>query len=341
GSGKTLTSFKASQLLAEEKEIKKVIFLVDRKDLDTQTQKEFDKFEPGSVDYTDNTNHLLKQLEDKSKPMIVTTIQKMANAVKSNDPVMDQYKEDKVIFVIDECHRSQFGDMHRMIRKHFQNAQYFGFTGTPRFEENKSQDGRSTADIFDKCLHYYLIKDAIRDGNVLGFSIEYINTFKEESIPTNEEYVEAIDTNEIWMADYRIDMVAKHLYNLHDNKTKNREYSGIFATQSIDMAMKYYDKFIEINNGIDAKPLNIATIFSYQANEDLKEGDVTEHAKDRLSRVINDYNEVYKTNFSLETYDQYFDDISKRTKKGIPGQKIDLLIVVNMFLTGFDSKILN
>lgn len=341
GSGKTLTSFKASQLLAEEKEIKKVIFLVDRKDLDTQTQKEFDKFEPGSVDYTDNTNHLLKQLEDKSKPMIVTTIQKMANAVKSNDPVMDQYKEDKVIFVIDECHRSQFGDMHRMIRKHFQNAQYFGFTGTPRFEENKSQDGRSTADIFDKCLHYYLIKDAIRDGNVLGFSIEYINTFKEESIPTNEEYVEAIDTNEIWMADYRIDMVAKHLYNLHDNKTKNREYSGIFATQSIDMAMKYYDKFIEINNGIDAKPLNIATIFSYQANEDLKEGDVTEHAKDRLSRVINDYNEVYKTNFSLETYDQYFDDISKRMKKGIPGQKIDLLIVVNMFLTGFDSKILN
>ncbi|SOC40750.1 type I restriction endonuclease subunit R [Salinicoccus kekensis] len=341
GSGKTLTSFKASQLLAQEKEIKKVIFLVDRKDLDTQTQKEFDKFEPGSVDYTDNTKHLLEQLEDKSKPMIITTIQKMANAVKSNAPVMHQYKEDKVIFVIDECHRSQFGDMHRMIRRHFQNSQYFGFTGTPRFDDNKSQDGRSTADIFDKCLHHYLIKDAIRDGNVLGFSIEYINTFKDKATSSGEEYVKAIDTNEIWMADDRIDMVARHIHSIHDNKTKDRQYSSIFATQSIDTAMKYYDKFREINHEAGSKPLNIATIFSYQANEDLREGDVKEHAKDRLARVIDDYNENYNTNFSLETYDQYFDDISKRMKKGIPGEKIDLLIVVNMFLTGFDSKVLN
>src|SRR5699024_10541667 len=161
--------------------------LVDRKDLDHQTLAEFNKFEEDAVDFTNNTKKLLKQLGDPMRPLLVTTIQKMDHAIKSGHPVMDQYKQDKVIFIIDECHRSQFGDMHRAIREHFQNAQYFGFTGTPRFEENKSQDGRSTADIFDKCLHYYLIKDAIRDGNVLGFSIEYINTFKEESIPTNEE----------------------------------------------------------------------------------------------------------------------------------------------------------
>src|SRR5699024_9613219 len=147
------------------------------KDLDSQTLQEFNKFEEDSVDFTNNTKKLLRQLDDPTQNMHITTIQKMANAIQSGHPVMDRYRTDKVIFIIDECHRSQFGDMHRAIKQHFQNAQYFGFTGTPRFEANASQDGRSTADIFDKCLHYYLIKDAIRDGNVLGFSVEYINTF--------------------------------------------------------------------------------------------------------------------------------------------------------------------
>src|SRR5699024_9354103 len=154
---------------------------VDRKDLDSQTYTEFNKFEPDSVDLTNNTKKLLKQLEDPTKPMLVTTIQKMDNAIKSGSPVMNRYENDKVVFIIDECHRSQFGDMHRAIKQHFKQAQYFGFTGTPRFETNASQDGRSTADIFDKCLHTYLIKEAIRDGNVLGFSVEYINTFDRSS----------------------------------------------------------------------------------------------------------------------------------------------------------------
>ncbi|MDO5795225.1 MAG: HsdR family type I site-specific deoxyribonuclease, partial [Turicibacter sp.] len=180
GSGKTLTSFKVSQILANEPNIKKVFFLVDRKDLDSQTIKEFNKFEPDSVDTTDKTEKLVQQIKDINRPLIVTTIQKMSNAIKSPryEKIMNQYRDDKVIFIIDECHRSQFGDMHKAINKHFNNAQYFGFTGTPRFEENKSQDGRVTADLFEKCLHTYLIKDAINDNNVLGFSVEYINTIR-------------------------------------------------------------------------------------------------------------------------------------------------------------------
>ena len=177
GSGKTLTSFKTSQILSREPNINKVIFLVDRKDLDSQTLAEFNKFENDSVDLTDNTRKLLQQLDDPTQNLIVTTIQKMANAIKTGHKAIERYKEDKVVFIIDECHRTQFGDMHRVIKQHFKNAQYFGFTGTPRFEENASQDGRATADIFGKCLHTYLIKDAIRDGNVLGFSVEYLNTF--------------------------------------------------------------------------------------------------------------------------------------------------------------------
>lgn len=180
GSGKTLTSFKASQILASDPNIKKVFFLVDRKDLDSQTISEFNKFEPDSVDITDKTSTLVNQIKDISKPLIVTTIQKMANAIKSEQytKIMEKYKDDRVVFIIDEYHRSQFGDMHKAINKHFNNAQYFGFTGTPRFFENKSQEGRVTADLFEKCLHTYLIKDAINDGNVLGFSVEYIRTFK-------------------------------------------------------------------------------------------------------------------------------------------------------------------
>ncbi|WP_031546399.1 type I restriction endonuclease subunit R [Salinicoccus luteus] len=340
GSGKTLTSFKASQLLAQEPDIKKVIFLVDRKDLDTQTQKEFTKFEPDSVDHTDNTKHLLRQLGDKSKPMIITTIQKMTNAIKSNHPVMDDYRTDKVVFVIDECHRSQFGDMHMEIRKHFKNAQYFGFTGTPRFKENRSQDGRSTADIFDTCLHSYLIKDAIRDGNVLGFSVEYISTINDELKVMDEQYVSKIDTDEIWMADKRIELVTRHIHQIHDRKTKDREYVAIFATQSIDMAMKYYDMFQKVNEEAE-RPLNVATIFTYQTNQDMKDGDTKEAAKHQLDRVLGDYNRQFGTNFSIDTYGSYFEDVSKRIKGEKAVEQIDILIVVNMFLTGFDSRKLN
>ena len=341
GSGKTLTSFKASQLLAERSEINKVIFLVDRKDLDAQTMQEFNKFQKGSVDLTDSTSKLENQLADKSQPMIVTTIQKLNNAVKRNNSVMNSYKTDKVIFIIDECHRSQFGEMHTQIAKHFTNAQFFGFTGTPRFKENRSQDGRATADIFGKCLHSYLIKDAIRDGNVLGFSVEYLNTFKGENPLITDEYVSGIEADKVWLADDRIDLITDYIYNIHYNKTVNKNYSAIFATQSIEMAMKYYDAFKEREADKGDKALKIATIFTYEANQDTREGEITESSKDQLARVIKDYNEIYGTNFSLDSYDKYFNDISSRVKKGIKGEKIDVLIVVGMFLTGFDSKKLN
>src|SRR5574344_3053652 len=198
GSGKTITSFKTSQILSLEPSINQVFFLVDRKDLDKQTLDEFNKFEPGCVDMTNQTDKLVEKMKDSSKSLIVTTIQKMANAVKNPKyySLIEKYKDLKTIFIIDECHRSQFGDMHKAISNHFTKAQYFGFTGTPRFEINKAQDGRTTADIFVKCLHTYLIKDAIRDENVLGFSVDYISTIQAKNDIADEK-VEAIDTEEV------------------------------------------------------------------------------------------------------------------------------------------------
>lgn len=342
GSGKTLTSFKASQVLAQQEDIKKVIFLVDRKDLDNQTEEEFNKFSHGAVDKTKNTNQLVRQLNDKSLPLIVTTIQKMSKAVQNNAHLLEQYKNDKVVFIIDECHRSQFGDMHRIVRQHFNNAQFFGFTGTPRFEENMSQDGRSTADIFGRCLHTYLIKDAIHDGNVLGFSVDYINTFSSDQLPTDEsnELVEAIDTDEVWLADARIEMIVRHICANHDKYTRNRQYSSILAVQSIPALIKYYEMFKKVNKEME-RPLKVAGIYTYQANEDDKEGAQKYHSRDKLEEMIADYNRNFNTNFDTDTFSEYFNHISKNMKKGVKDNKIDVLIVVNMFLTGFDSKVLN
>ena len=332
GSGKTLTSFKASQILSKEPNIKKVFFLVDRKDLDSQTIAEFNKFEPDSVDTTDRTDTLVKQIKDINKPLIVTTIQKMANAIKNDKyaKIMDQYREEKVVFIIDECHRSQFGDMHKAINKHFINAQYFGFTGTPRFFENRSQEGRVTADLFEKCLHTYLIKDAINDGNVLGFSVEYIKTFDGGFDEDDDEKVKAINKEEVFMCDERINLVANHILDIHSAKTKNKQYTAIFTVQSIDMLVKYYDVFKNINHD-----LKIAGIFSFGANEE-SEGK-EEHSRDSLERMITDYNKMFDCNYSTDTFQSYFSDVSKKVKSA----KIDILIVVNMFLTGFDSKTLN
>ncbi|MDK9872511.1 type I restriction endonuclease subunit R [Staphylococcus sp. IPLA37011] len=342
GSGKTLTSFKASQVLSEQDDIKKVIFLVDRKDLDSQTEEEFNKFSKGSVDKTNNTAQLVKQLKDKSLPLIVTTIQKMSKAIQNNAEALDQYKTDKVVFIIDECHRSQFGDMHRIVRQHFNNAQYFGFTGTPRFEENQSQDGRSTADIFGRCLHTYLIKDAIHDGNVLGFSVDYINTIKAQNIDTEtDELVEGINTDEVWLSDQRVELIARHITENHDKYTRNRQYSAIFTVQSIPALVKYYDAFKKISKDYE-HPLKVAGVFSYAANEERNEGEVDEaHSRGKLEEVIQDYNLNFGTNFSTDTFQEYFNHISKNVKKGVKDNKIDVLIVVNMFLTGFDSKVLN
>lgn len=343
GSGKTLTSFKASQVLSEQEDIKKVIFLVDRKDLDSQTEEEFNKFSKGAVDKTNNTSQLVRQLNDKSLPLIVTTIQKMSKAIQNNAEALEQYKTDKVVFIIDECHRSQFGDMHRIVRQHFNNAQYFGFTGTPRFEENKSQDGRSTADIFGKCLHTYLIKDAIHDRNVLGFSVDYINTIKSKAIYTDaEDMVEAINTDEVWMSEQRLELIARHIIENHDKYTRDRQYSSILTVQSIPALIKYYETFKRVNQEYE-HPLKVAGIYSFGANEDAKEndGDDFKPARDHLEDMMKDYNAQFGTNFTTDTFQEYFNHISKNVKKGVKDNKIDVLIVVNMFLTGFDSKVLN
>lgn len=342
GSGKTLTSFKASQILSEQDDIQKVIFLVDRKDLDSQTEEEFNKFAKGAVDKTNNTSQLVRQLNDRSLPLIVTTIQKMSKAIQSNPKALEQYKTNKVVFIIDECHRSQFGDMHRIVRQHFNNAQYFGFTGTPRFEENKSQDGRSTADIFGRCLHTYLIKNAIHDGNVLGFSVDYINTIKTKNIDLDsEELVEGINKDEVWLADDRIRLIARHIVENHDKYTRNRQYSAILTVQSIPALIKFYNVFKEISKDYD-KPFNIAGVYSYSPNEESTEGNVKEkHSRDSLDEIIADYNATFGTNFSTDTFQGYFNHISNSVKKGVKDSKIDVLIVVNMFLTGFDSKVLN
>ncbi|MDW4411901.1 type I restriction endonuclease subunit R [Staphylococcus saprophyticus] len=340
GSGKTLTSFKASQILAQESDIKKVIFLVDRKDLDGQTLGEFNKFESDSVDRTFNTKKLLKQMDDPTRKLIITTIQKMDNAIKSGHPVMERYKEDKVVFIIDECHRTQFGSMHRIIRQHFGNAQYFGFTGTPRFEENASQDGRATADIFGECLHHYLIKDAIRDGNVLGFSVEYMNTFDRSEKITEDGYVNKINEAEIWMADERVQKVAEHIIANHNKKTRDQMYTGMLTVQSIPMAIQYYRVFQKLKKQ-GLHNFNVTTIFSYQDNEAIDDTMDEQTRRDILEGIIQTYNETFDKNFSTDTFDGYFNDVSNRVKKGVPDQKLDILIVVDMFLTGFDSKKLN
>ncbi|EKU49835.1 type I restriction endonuclease subunit R [Staphylococcus massiliensis] len=339
GSGKTLTSFKSSQVLAEEPDIKKVIFLVDRNDLDDQTLREFNKFQADSVDDTENTKKLLEQLANPSQKLLINTIQKISHAIKSGDDILKRYENDKVIFIIDECHRSQFGEMHRLIRKQFKNAQYFGFTGTPRFEENKSNDGRATSDIFGRCLHTYLIKDAIRDGNVLGFSIDYMNTLDVKDELDESETADKINTEEVWMADERLSQIMRHIVDHYDNKTVNRKYTSILAVQSIPMALKYYNLFSQAKaQGLH--DLNVTTIFSLRPNEDVKEDD-REATRDALERVMQDYNLIFDTNHSTENTDSYFKDVSKRMREVIPGQKIDILIVVNMFLTGFDSRKLN
>lgn len=271
----------------------------------------------------------------------------MANAIKTGHKAIERYKEDKVVFIIDECHRTQFGDMHRVIKQHFKNAQYFGFTGTPRFEENASQDGRATADIFGKCLHTYLIKDAIRDGNVLGFSVEYLNTFDTLKDNIDEEYVSKIDENEIWMADDRLKKVAKHLVANHHKKTRNQMYTSIFTVHSIPMAIRYYKIFKEMKEA-GLHNLNVSTIFTYNPNEDMhknrevyQQNENPKHSREELETVIKDYNKMFDKNYSTDTFDGFFNDVSQRVKRGMPGERLDILIVVDMFLTGFDSKKLN
>ncbi len=332
GSGKTLTSFKLSQLLSTNREVAQVFFLVDRKDLDSQTIEEFNRFQKDTVDMTDSTDTLIAQMKDSSKKIILTTIQKMSNACKNDkyQDVIDRFEGKKVVFIIDECHRSQFGEMHKMIKKKFPRAQYFGFTGTPRFAENASQDGRTTADIFEKLVHHYLIKNAIADGNVLGFNVDYVRTISSTVDIEDDEEVEAIDTEEVLMDDQRISNIVDYVLKIHNSKTNNRRYNAIFTVRSIPMLIKYYDEFKKRNTD-----LKIAGIFTFGANED---GELeTEHSRDSLERMIRDYNQMFDKNYSTNTFPAYFTDVSKKVKN----TELDILLVVNMFLTGFDAKRLN
>jgi type I restriction enzyme R subunit len=353
GSGKTLTSYKLASLLRDNPLIDKVFFLIDRKDLDDQTVDEYNSFEQGCVDNTDSTRNLVEDLQDTNKTLVITTIQKMANAVKNKkyENVMAQLADKKCVFIIDECHRSQFGKMHGDIKRHFHNGNYIGFTGTPIFKENKGSNSRTTADMFfsgtlDPCIHRYMIKEAIADGNVLRFSVEYMRSISADSIPIqgfdpekidDPDYCKSknIELDELYHNPHRISMIAEHILSTLDSHIKptgKDVYTALFAVDKIQTLMDYYHVFKEKND----KGYKICAIFTFQPNEELSEGQ-DEHSARYLQECMDDYNAMFGTSFDLTTFDAYRKDIAKRLKqKDIP--QVDLLIVVDMFLTGFDCK---
>jgi len=329
GSGKTLTSYKVSQLLAEDKSIYKVIFVVDRRDLDLQTNKEFNSFCDGCVNITKHTGALIKNLTTEGKgKLVTTTIQKLSKAVKTagDKAKLQKIKDKNIILIYDECHRSQFGEMHQSITEFFTNALSFGFTGTPIFAAN-SDGTRTTKDIFGKKLHEYVIKDAIADNNVLGFSVDYFGGAKLKDIADLE--VKKINTKEFLESDKRLNQIVDYIIESYDKKTRNREFNAMFTVSRGGVVHKYYELFKKKKHD-----LKIATIFTFKANEDLSE---SEHSQDLLDRYMQDYNEMFETNFTSDDFKQYHADVSKRMKN----REIDLLLVVDMFLTGFDSQLLN
>jgi type I restriction enzyme R subunit len=362
GSGKTLTSFKASQILTGLPKVKKVVFVVDRKDLDYQTTKEFNSFSKGSIDGTDNTRALVKQFSDDTK-LIVTTIQKLNTAISKQQYLtkMEMLKDERIVFIFDECHRSQFGDTHVRINKFFNNPQMFGFTGTPIFVDNsvKNELGkRTTKELFGECLHKYVITDAIRDENVLKFSVEYVGRYrKKDSASEIDIEVEDIDTKELMESPVRIEKIADYILAHHARKTQSREFTALFCVSSIETLIKYYD-ILQKKKTEGIHNLNIATIFSYTANEDDADANgfipdelsvaeepkalygMHKHSREKLDDYITDYNAMFGTKFSTkdsQEFYNYYNDISKKVKE----RKIDILLVVNMYLTGFDSPPLN
>lgn len=361
GSGKTLTSFKTAQIASKLDYIDKVLFVVDRKDLDYQTMKEYDRFEKGAANGNRNTKILQKQLEDNESRIIVTTIQKLSEFVKRNatHPAFQKH----LVLIFDECHRSQFGDMHKLIVKNFKNYHLFGFTGTPIFAKNATNksnpDFCTTEQAFGDKLHTYTIVDAINDGNVLPFRIDYVNTVKKKENMTDKE-VEAINTEEALASHERVSKVVEYIIEHFEQKTKRNSFydlkgqrvngfNSMFAVASIPMAKKYYLEFkkqLEEKN----KDLTIATIYSFAANEeDNSDGILDDEgfetdlldqsSREFLDFAIKEYNKKFKTNFSSEGngFQDYYKDLSDKVKR----REIDLLIVVNMFLTGFDATTLN
>ena len=365
GSGKTLTSFKASQIITQMAEVQKVVFVVDRKDLDHQTVLEFNKFSEGSVDGTSSTHALVKQLSDNTK-LIVTTIQKLNSALKNTKYTkeINSLKQGRMVFIFDECHRSQFGETQKKINHTFKNIQMFGFTGTPILTENANtkkhhEDKVLTTEVFGDCLHKYVITDAIKDQNVLKFSVEYVGKYNEE-----------VATDLMDEDKKRLEKITDYIIENHARKTHSRNFTAIFCVNSIEMLIKYYDLFYKKRKTEDnpkGHTLKIATVFSYADNEaDRQEQDRTgdfpdevfeigttdtsgtssitpklqPDKREKLDEFIGHYNEMFHTNFSTkesELFYNYYKDISKNVKN----RKIDILLVVNMFLTGFDSPLLN
>lgn len=359
GSGKTLTSFKASQILSQLPKVDKVVFCVDRQDLDYQTAKEFNAFKPDCVDTTNNTKSLVNQFNDANNKLIVTTIQKLYNAITKEHHLktMDNLKDKKIVFIFDECHRSQFGDTHKKITQYFNNYQMFGFTGTPIFVDNATSIKgikQTTASLFGEKLHQYVITDAIKDENVLRFSVEYVGKYKEKENSQNEIdiEVESIDTKELMESPQRLEKIANYIIQQHPIKTHNREFTAMFCVNSVDTLIKYFNLFRELKKQ-GKHNLNIATIFSYTANEDEKnhngieeedfdftDAKVNPHTRDVLEEYIQEYNQTFQTNYSTRDsilFYNYYKDIANRVRN----KQIDILFVVNMFLTGFDSKTLN
>jgi len=361
GSGKTLTSFKASQILSQLPKVDKVVFCVDRQDLDYQTAKEFNAFKPDCVDTTNNTKSLVNQFNDANNKLIVTTIQKLYNAITKEHHLktMDNLKDKKIVFIFDECHRSQFGDTHKKITQYFKNYQMFGFTGTPIFVENalsKNKENQTTASLFGNRLHQYVITDAIKDENVLRFSVEYVGRYKEKNSQNEiDTEVEAIDSKELMESKDRIEKIANYVIQQHPLKTHNKEFTAMFCVSSVEVLIKYYDTFLKLKEQ-GKHNLNIATIFSFGANDDMisdtdnyderdfntvaEPEDNSYHKRDKLESYIEIYNKKYNTNYSTKDsilFYNYYKDIAKRVRD----KQIDILFVVNMFLTGFDSKTLN
>ena len=362
GSGKTLTSFKASQILTKLPQIKKVVFVVDRKDLDYQTNREFNSFSKGCIDGTNNTRDLVNQFVDDT-PLIVTTIQKLNTAISKKQywGKMEKLKDERIVFIFDECHRSQFGETHKRINAFFNNIQLFGFTGTPIFAANsvKNELGkRTTKELFTDCLHKYIITDAIKDENVLKFSVEYVGKYKKKESATEIDIeVEDIDKKELMESPKRLEKITDYVLAHHNRKTHNREFTGMFCVSSVETLIKYYD-ILQRKKEEGQHDLKIATIFSYTANEDDSDANgfigeelsvtdtpsaltgLNKHSREKLDDYILHYNKMFGTNYSTkdsESFYNYYNDISKRVKE----RNIDILLVVNMFLTGFDSPTLN
>jgi len=362
GSGKTLTSFKTAQLACKISSVEKVIFVVDRKDLDYQTMKEYDRFEKGSANSNVSTNVLKKQLEDPHAKIIITTIQKLSKFIGQNPK--HAVHDKRVVLIFDECHRSQFGEMHTSIKKAFSNYNLFGFTGTPIFASNSSSGNnpqlRTTEQAFGVKLHTYTIVDAITDRNVLPFRVDYVNTIKLPEILVDTE-VSAIDTEKALLAPERINKIASYILQHFSQKTrrnesyklKNRRVSGfnsLMATASIEAAKRYYLAFKTLQADVpEESKLKIGIIYSYAQNEDEPDGLLPEEefeseklddsSRDFLESALKDYNEIFATNWNTsgESFQSYYKDLAGRLKN----REIDLVIVVNMFLTGFDSTTLN